>query len=193
MNENIENVLSFWLYELSPRDWYLPAEGLDAEIAGRFSALWERAMAGECRDWPRQAGGALALLILTDQMPRNMFRDEARAFASDPLARAVAQSAIWRGLPARIEGLARQFFFMPLMHSESLQDQEQGVRHFLFERGRMESAAGQLRHARAHREVIRRYGRFPTRNAALGRVSSPAEQAYLAQGYGALVEEMRGD
>ena len=114
---------------------------------------------------------------MLDQFPRNMFRGDARSFASDRKARAVAKAAIQRGHDLRIEPPARQFFYMPLMHSEFLPDQEKSVRLFLL------NAPGEnLQHAQAHRAVIRRFSRFPYRNAALGRRSTPKEEEFLAAG-----------
>ena len=132
----------------------------------------------------------LAYLLLTDQFPRNMFRDEGRAFASDPLARHVATFAWHKKIDLGIDPPLRQFFYLPLMHSESIVDQDRCVALF---KARMPDAANNLLHARAHREVIRRFGRFPYRNAALGRQTTPEEQAFLDGGsYGAIVRELGG-
>ncbi len=139
--------------------------------------------------WLTYATGTLAYIILTDQFSRNMFRDTAKAFASDAMAKAAAKAAISKGWDRRIDGEARQFFYMPLMHSECLEDQDRCVRLF---KTRMPESELNLLHARAHREIVRRYGRFPTRNAALGRASTNAEQRYLDDGgYGAIVEALK--
>ena len=188
MAHDPEDVLTFWLQECGPEDWYRGGEALDAAIRDRFLPAWEGARHGDLRHWRQEARGTLALLVLTDQFPRNMFRGEARAFATDPLAREVAKSAIGRGQDLRIEGEARQFFYLPLEHSESLTDQERAVRLIAT---RMD-APETLLHARAHRDIIRQFGRFPFRNAALGRRTGPAEQAFLDDGgYGARVKAMR--
>lgn len=175
-----DDVLQFWLKECSPSDWYAGGDDLDARIRARFEGLWHRAMAGELCGWTTSPEGTLALIVLCDQFPRNMFRGTGQAFASDPLARATAKKAIERGFDKRIAGTARQFFYMPLEHSECLADQERAVRMMAT---RMEdSDGGGLLHARAHREIIRRFGRFPFRNTALGRESTGAEAAFLTQG-----------
>ena len=144
---------------------------------------------GQYRDWQGHPRKALALAILLDQFPRNMFRDEARAFATDRQARAVACNAIEMGWDRRADEPERQFFYLPFMHSETLSDQEKGVR--MIKERMPETGTQNLLHARAHREVIRRFGRFPYRNAALGRSTSPPEAAFLeAGGYGQVVEEL---
>ena len=132
----------------------------------------------------------MAYIILTDQFSRNMFRDTKQAFATDKLAKAAAKAAISKEWDLKIDEPARQFFYMPLVHSECLEDQERAVR--LIKTRMPETGHQNLPHARAHREVIRRYGRFPTRNAALDRICSADEQAYLdAGGYGAIVKELQ--
>jgi uncharacterized protein (DUF924 family) len=178
---DIERILGFWLDEVGPNGWYQSSEAIDARIAADFRDLWDRAMAGGLIDWPGSARGALAYLILTDQFPRNMFRGTGRAFASDGLARRVAGSAIWRGLDLATAEPQRQFFYLPLMHSEVLPDQERSIRLILTrmpETGRKNN----LPHALQHREVIRRFGRFPSRNRPLGRRDTEAERAYRATG-----------
>ena len=183
-----EDVLRFWLEEKGPQDWYAGGDALDAEIRDRFEPLWEAARAGSLDHWTTDPRGALAFLILTDQFPRNMFRGGARAFATDPRAREVAKAAVDRRFDLKVEEPERQFFYLPLEHSECLQDQERAVR-LICERM---DAPETLLHARAHREVIRCFGRFPFRNAALGRDSSAREAVFLEEGgYGAVVEEMR--
>lgn len=180
----------FWLNTVGPARWYVADPALDAEITAAFQPDWERAMAGGLQDWPTNPAGALAFLIVTDQFPRNMFRESWRAFATDALARAAAKQALAQNFDTRFPEPGRQCFYLPLMHSECLVDQDRCVRLMLT---RMpETGAENLLHAKAHREVIRRFGRFPTRNAALHRGSSPEERAYLeAGGYGRIVQELR--
>ncbi len=186
---NPDEVLAFWLDETGPDGWYSGGEKLDQTIRDRFEADYARATEGALSLWLTYASGALAYIILTDQFSRNMFRDTGEAFATDAVAKAAAKAAINKGWDMRIDGAPRQFFYMPLMHSECLEDQDRCVRLFAT---RMESETSNLLHARAHREVIRRFGRFPTRNEALGRASTEQEKAYLnGGGYGAIVEEMR--
>ncbi|MDZ7710923.1 MAG: DUF924 family protein [Roseovarius sp.] len=184
-----EEVLRFWLDEVGPKGWYETSDALDAEVRERFASAWENVRAGAYGLWLTYPTGTLAYVILTDQFPRNMFRGEARAFATDRAGLTAAKVAIKRGWDMRIDEPARQFFYLPLMHSENLCDQERCVR-LICER-MPEHGPGNLLHARAHREVIRRFGRFPYRNAALGRVPTSPEQAFeSAGGYGALVREV---
>jgi uncharacterized protein (DUF924 family) len=186
---NPEEVLAYWLDEVGPKGWYEADAVRDQEIRDRFLTAWEEAQAGAFGLWLTYPSGTLAYVILNDQFPRNMFRDDGRAFASDLIAVAAAKMAIARGWDMKIDPPARQFFYLPLMHAENLSDQERSVRLFLT---RMPESQSNLLHARAHREVIRRFGRFPHRNAALGRPSRSGETAFLdAGGYGATVRELQ--
>lgn len=183
-----EELLEFWLGEVGPEGWYGGGEALDATCRARFLATWERARTGALDLWTCTPRSALALTVLLDQLPRNMFRNDPRAFATDAQARSVVKAAIPRGFDLRIPEPERQFFYMPLEHSESVSDQARAVRLFLLRVSDREF----LRHARAHRAVIRRFGRFPYRNAALGRRSTAAETAFLdAGGYAAAVADVR--
>jgi uncharacterized protein (DUF924 family) len=175
-----DEVLAFWLDEVGPKGWYGGGEALDAEVRRRYQDLWQAATEGACALWLTYPSGTLAYIVVTDQFPRNMFRDDARAFSTDTIARAAAKVAVDRGWDLRIDEPARQFFYMPMMHSENLSDQDRCVRLMLARMPR--TGANNLLHAKAHREVIRRFGRFPTRNAALGRTSNAGEQAYLDDG-----------
>ncbi|MDF3607194.1 DUF924 domain-containing protein [Paracoccus sp. DMF-8] len=172
----------FWLDEVGETGWYVRSDLLDETIRQRFLPIWERA-AELAPAWAATPEGALAALILTDQFPRNLFREDARAFATDPLARDLARAALDRGFPRRIGLPARQFFFMPFEHSEDLADQDRAVALF------QEFMPGEsLRHAQIHRDTIAKFGRFPWRNAALGRNPTPAEiRVMQAGGYAALV------
>lgn len=184
-------VLSFWLDEIGPDGWYTGGPSLDATIRERFSNTYNRCTAGALSLWLTYPSGALAYIILTDQFSRNMFRDTDRAFATDKIALTAAKAAISKGWDERIDEPARQFFYMPLVHSENLSDQDRAVR--LFKTRMPETGADNLLHACAHREIIRDFGRFPTRNAALGRDCRAEEQTYLDNGgYGAIVEKLRG-
>ena len=185
-----EEVLSFWLDEVGPKGWYEVSEELDAKIRERFLSAWENAQGGAYSLWLTYPSGTLAYIILMDQFPRNMFRGEGRAFSTDRPALAAAKAAINRKWDLRIDEPARQFFYLPLMHSENLCDQEQCVR-LICER-MPEAGADNLLHARAHREVIRQFGRFPYRNGALNRNTTDAEQSFIEGGsYGALVRDMK--
>jgi len=185
-----EDVLSFWLDEVGPEGWYLQEDALDSRIRERFLKAWQDAHAGKFSQWLTHPGGALAYIILTDQFPRNMFRGEGRAFATDRVALAAAKCAVDKGWDLKTDEPERQFFYLPMMHSENLCDQERCVR-LMCER-MPNSDASNLLHARAHREVIRKFGRFPYRNDALERPMTELEAAYVSNGgYGATVRELQ--
>ncbi|EBA11664.1 DUF924 family protein [Roseobacter sp. CCS2] len=181
-----EEVLAFWLDECTPADWYKSDPALDAKIRERFGETWQQAADGALSLWLTYASGTLAYIILTDQFPRNMFRDSGQAFETDGIALAAAKMAIDRKWDLKIDEPARQFFYLPLMHAENLCDQDRAVR--LIHTRMPEHGANNVDHACAHRAVIRDFGRFPYRNNALGRKTTPAEQAFLdAGGYGAAI------
>lgn len=181
-----EDVLDFWLKELRPEQWYVAEDGVDKAIRDRFGAVWAQAQAGGLNEWRTGPRGALAYLIVTDQFSRNLFRGDAQAFATDALARAATEEAISKGWDLGIAEPTRQFFYLPLEHSEDIADQDRAVT--LIQSAMPETGAETLLHARAHREIIRRFGRFPFRNKALGRISSAEEEAFMAEGgYGAIV------
>lgn len=183
-----EEVLSFWLDEVGESRWYVQDDALDAEITKRFKSAWEGACAGRYSLWLTYPSGALAYVILADQFPRNMFRSCKRAFETDRAALAAAKAAVDKGWDMRIDEPARQFFYLPMMHSENLCDQERCVR-LLCER-MPETGASNLLHARAHREIIRKFGRFPYRNNVLSRKPTDTEMAFVTSGgYG---ETIRG-
>ncbi|MEM6940582.1 MAG: DUF924 family protein [Pseudomonadota bacterium] len=187
-----EDILSFWLDDLTPQDWYAVDAALDADIKTRFFDTWVAATEGAHSLWLTYPTGVLAYIILTDQFPRNMFRDDAKAFQTDRLGLSAAKSAIERGWDLRIDEPARQFFYLPLMHSENSYDQDRAVR-LICER-MPKTGESNLLHARAHRQVIREFGRFPYRNEALQRATTKAEAAYLAQGgYGSTVRALQED
>jgi uncharacterized protein (DUF924 family) len=180
MTVPVDDILEFWLNDVGAERWYVQDNDLDAVIRARFEQSWLAASSQNVSGWVTSAKSALAFLILLDQFPRNMFRGTASAFASDATARAVAKLAVDRRYDVMVPEPERQFFYLPLMHAENLQDQERCVRLILL---RMpEHGGNNLPHAIKHREVIRRFGRFPSRNAALGRDDSPAERAYRAEG-----------
>lgn len=177
-----QEINRFWLEEVGEKGWYAKSDSLDQSIRDRFLHCWEEA-ANITRGWLGSAEDTLAALILTDQFPRNMFRDDPRAFATDPLAREIADHAINLGFDLATPLPQRQFFYLPYEHSEALADQNRAVelcREFL--------TPESLLHAEKHREAIAHFGRFPWRNAALGRQNTPEEQRLLdLGGYGALV------
>ena len=180
METEQEDVLQFWLHEVGPERWYATGNGLDAKITERFEGLWRRAADGECAHWLLTPKGALALLVLLDQFPRNMFRGTAAAYRTDCRALSAAKQAIKRGHDKVTPEPERQFFYLPLMHSEGLPDQERCVR--LIKLAMPQTGGEQLEHARRHREVIRKFGRFPSRNRPLGRHDTEAEMQYRAGG-----------
>lgn len=172
----ISEVLRFWR-ELGPKGWYAGTPDIDAAVRAQFLPLWAEARAGALAHWARHAEGALALLLVLDQFPRNMFRDAPESFATDHAALTEASRALAAGHDLAIAPPERQFFYLPFMHAEEIVAQNHGVA--LFEE-RM--PGDNVRHARAHRDVIARFGRFPWRNAVLGRPSTAEEQAFLAAG-----------
>ncbi|MEL7256035.1 MAG: DUF924 family protein [Pseudomonadota bacterium] len=184
-----QEVLEFWLDEVGPAGWYKQSDALDATIRDRFGPALQSASEGTYGLWLTYPTGVLAYIILMDQFPRNMFRGEARSFATDTHGLAAAKMAIHHGWDKRIDTPARQFFYLPLMHSENLCDQERCIRLML---DRMPDVEDNLLHARAHREVIRQFGRFPYRNEALSRCSTGPEKHYLDQGgYGATLRDLQ--
>ena len=187
-----DDVLRFWLDECEPKQWYVQDDALDQEICDKFMETWEGACEGRHALWLTYPNGALAYTILMDQFTRNMFRNSGKAFVSDRAALAAAKSAIDKGWDLRVDEPARQFFYMPLMHSENLCDQERCVR-LMCER-MPEHGPSNLLHAQAHRDVIRQFGRFPYRNDALGRATSMHEVAYLeAGGYPTTLRDLQTD
>jgi uncharacterized protein (DUF924 family) len=183
-------VLDYWLGDLGPEAWYAGGEDLDGEIRGRFADLWLAARDGGLDHWVDGAAGALAFIVLTDQFPRNMWRGTAESFATDAAALAAARRAIAEGWDMDAPEPERQFFYLPLMHAEDLAEQEACIR--LMAERMPRTGASNLLHARAHAEVIRRFGRFPYRNAALGRDTTPDEAAFMAEGgYASVVEALK--
>lgn len=187
--DNPVDVLDFWLGRVGPEGWYAGGEALDGLCRDGFVELWQAARDGGLDHWVEGTVATLAFLILTDQLPRNMFRGTADAFATDPLALAAARRALEEGWDLGAPEPERQFFYMPFEHAEDAADQALSV-ELMAER--MPSDPEMLLHARAHQEIIARFGRFPTRNIALGRETTPQEAAFMAEGgYGAMVNALR--
>ena len=183
-NVSIRDILDFWFLPLAdpdhgkPREvWWSGPPEFDAEIRERFSDAFERATDGAFDHWRHSPDGALALILLCDQFPRNMHRRSAHAFAGDAKALETARVALARSHPAAFNLTMRLFFFMPFQHSESLVDQELGCA--LFAAFEDEET---MKHAIEHREIIARFGRFPHRNDALGRICTDEELHYLKDG-----------
>jgi uncharacterized protein (DUF924 family) len=173
MTASASEIVSFWR-EAGPDRWFVKDARFDKEIVDRFLGAHEAAAAGKLSEWEQTAQGTLALLILLDQFPRNMFRGEARAFATDALARAVAAGGIVRGFDAQVPAEMRGFFYLPFEHSEDLADQERSIAFY-----KASGDADGLKWAEIHAEIIRRFGRFPHRNAVLGRATTAKERAFL--------------
>ena len=172
MSDWTRDILDFWFGLAPERHWRVDPV-LDAEIVTRFGALWEEQRHRPAGDFLASPDDALAAIILFDQFPRNMFREDARAFASDSLARAITKEALDRGYDQETAKERRHFFYLPLEHSEDLEDQDRSVA--LFEKL---GSAEYLDYAVKHRDVIVRFGRFPHRNAVLGRASTEEEIAF---------------
>ena len=177
MIHDIREVLDFWFDPSSQAHWFKPSAAFDQAVAARLGDLHRRAAEGALETWQSSALGCLALCILLDQAPRQLFRGEARAFATDDRARAVAELALARGFDRELPAVQRLFLYLPLMHSERIADQERCIALF-----QAEELRDRLSHAVEHADIIRRFGRFPHRNAALGRPSTADEEAYLRQG-----------
>nr|CRH06748.1 conserved protein of unknown function [Candidatus Magnetococcus massalia] len=173
---SVQDVIRFWFESLSPSDWFRKSHGLDARIRGRFMDSHRMITAGELASWRQQPLGWLAQVIVLDQFSRNMFRDTPGAFASDPLALALSQIALAQGVANELSGVQRKFLYMPFMHSESLTVQDEGLGLFA-----ALDEERTLYFAQQHREIIARFGRFPHRNAILGRASTAEELAFLKQ------------
>ncbi|MGI9345802.1 MAG: DUF924 family protein [Gammaproteobacteria bacterium] len=183
-----DKVLEFWLRQTPPEKWYAQDHQLDAQIKGRFETAWHDLMAGRLDDWLTHAESTLAYVILADQFPRNMFRNQAKGFSSDALALAAAKNAINNDWDLLTEEPGRQFFYLPLMHSENLADQDTCCR-LIRERIHQKDSTN-LVHAQAHREIIRLLGRFPERNQALVRPSTQKEKEHIQQGgYAAVLQQ----
>ena len=180
MSGDAERVLDFWLNDVGPKGWLQPDAETDLKALEEFGALWDRGLAGELGSWISHPESCLALIILLDQLPRAMFRATGKAYASDDLALSVAKRAVVMGHDLKLPEPQRQFFYLPLMHSESLMDQERCVRLMAL---RLPKATDEIMaHARAHRDIIRQFGRFPYRNELVGRKNTEAEDAYLNAG-----------
>jgi uncharacterized protein (DUF924 family) len=181
-DNTIQRVLDFWfgpnraeVLEFQEH-WFKSTPEFDAQIADGFAEDYERASAGSLDDLAETPEGALALIILLDQFPRNLFRGTAKAFEADEKARAVARRALDAGHDERLRPQARMFLYLPFEHSEDLADQDLAV--VLFEK--LENADW-LDYAIRHRDIVKRFGRFPHRNEALGRASTPEETEFLKE------------
>ncbi len=172
----VDEVIGFWFESLEPSQWFGKNPALDAEIAERFGELLEAAGRGELWSWRLSARGRLAEIVVLDQFSRNIHRDTPLAFARDPVALVLAQEAVASRIDRHLDVAWRAFLYMPWMHSESLAIHDEALG--LFDQPGLEAS---LRFEHRHRDIIARFGRYPHRNAILGRTSTPEEQAFLAQ------------
>lgn len=169
-------VVDYWRQAGERGQWFGKDPAFDRDFHDRFLPLHLAAARGELDDWAATAQGVLALLILLDQFPRNAFRGSARMYATDGLARELARRALAAGHMDRVDETLRLFFCLPFAHSESPADQDLSVQ--------LNARLGStwLAHAEGHRDIVRRFGRFPHRNPLLGRDSTPEEEAFLRSG-----------
>lgn len=171
------DILDFW-FGAGPDKWFAKDDAFDAEIKRRFSVAHGEAVSGKLDEWLRDAQGALALVILLDQFSRNLFRNDHRAWVQDAQALAVAREAIRRRFDVEVPVTIRKWFYMPFMHSEEMEAQTEGLAYFATRLDEVET----LKWAEEHADIIRRFGRYPHRNAILGRRSTPDEQNFLDAG-----------
>lgn len=168
------DVIRFWFVEHGQKDWFSSSRAFDSKIKKRFAETRARAVAGELSAWRKTAEGRLAEILVLDQFSRQLFRGKAEAFRGDPVALVLAQEAVAAGADVDLPEQRRMFLYMPFMHSESLEVHKQAMKLF-----RALGNKDVLKFEVAHRDVIARFGRYPLRNAALGRKSTRAEIAYM--------------
>jgi uncharacterized protein (DUF924 family) len=175
-----DTVLAFWR-EAGPDKWFAKDEAFDQACRDRFMPTYRAAARGDLNEWELAPDGALAVVLLLDQFPRNMFRGTRDVYKTDPVALMVADRAIEKGYDRQVEPALRRFFYLPFMHSESLRHQERSVA--------LNEALGDpesVKYAQHHHDIIARFSRFPHRNAILGRETTPAEEEFLK------VDDFRG-
>ena len=176
MRDTKKEVLKFWFEETQPQQWFQKSDSFDREITERFSVTYDMAKKNLCADWTKDADGALALCLVLDQFPRNMFRDSRKAFETDEKALLISKDALHRGYDMLLTPVKRKFLYMPFMHSENLDEQNRCVALFA---QMQEDEPLSYDYALRHQEVIEKFGRFPHRNEVLGRESSEEESEYL--------------
>ena len=175
MNENTikpADIIDYWFSEKSKQFWFASTPSIDKEITSRYEKVWERAASGNISIWGETADGSDALIIILDQIPLNMFRGEAKGFKTESMAVEVALNAIDNGFDEEMDNEKLLFLFMPLMHSENLDHQNLQV--YLFEKYNFN-----LEFSKHHRDLVKKFGRFPHRNEILGRMSTMEELDYL--------------
>lgn len=175
MENQASELLDFWFSGPMDQHWFKSTPVIDRDIAQRYTKLWQQAANGELDHWLQSAQTCLALIILLDQLPLNMFRGQAKSFSTEKQAIEACLYGLEQGYDQQLTTQAQQaFFYMPLMHSEQLPHQQRSVE--LYQQAEL---TNNLRFARHHCELVERFGRFPHRNLILGRISTPAEIAYL--------------
>ena len=176
MRDTKLEVIRFWFEESQPQQWFQKNESYDQEISERFMVTYDMAKKDLCADWTKDADGVLALCLVLDQFPRNMFRGTAKAFETDEKALLISKEALHRGFDSVLSPVKRKFIYMPFMHSENIEEQKRCVS--LFDAMKDDDPMS-YEYAVKHMEVIEKFGRFPHRNAVLGRESSEEELNYL--------------
>jgi len=174
ISESPQSIVEFWFSDEVRPMWFNSTPEFDTELRERFETVWQHAAAGKLDGWAETPEGALALVIVLDQFPLNMYRGDALCFSTEAKSRDIATLAIERSYDAQLTDDQKAFLYMPFMHSESMVDQDKAVA--LYEAAGL---AGNLKFAQHHRDIVHRFGRFPHRNKILGRQSTEAEQAYL--------------
>jgi len=175
MNIKPKEIVEYWFSDRVKKQWFASTPELDKEIEEKYKAIWEKASLGELDDWGDDSEGCLALLIILDQFPLNIFRGQPKSFGTERKSVEIARNAINLELDQKIEKEKRAFIYMPFMHSEDLKEQDISVKLF-----RDNKLNENIRFAEHHREIIRRFGRFPHRNVIIGRESTEEEIRYLA-------------
>ena len=170
----IEEIIDFWFSDEVKPLWFNSTPEFDQQLRDKYETLWQQGVDGELESWTESPQGCLALVILFDQFPLNMYRDQAEGYSSEKLARNVADLAILRGFDQQLPESSRAFLYLPFMHSENLDDQKRSIE--LFEKAGLEQ---NLRFAHHHFKIVEKFGRFPHRNKALGRTSTQDELDYL--------------
>jgi uncharacterized protein (DUF924 family) len=178
MKDLQKDILDFWFEETLAPQWFQVNPAFDEAIRTRFSDAYDKGLRGILDDWKNDSDGCLALCLLLDQFPRNMFRGSPRAFEGDSKAIVIAKYALSKGFDQVLVPVKRRFLYLPFEHSENLSDQRKCVE--LFEKMKKDDPLG-YDYAQRHLKVIEKFGRFPHRNQILGRMSTPEEKAYLAQ------------
>lgn len=170
------DIISFW-QNAGYDKWFNKDDAFDATVHEQFLPTYEAAAAGRLNDWEATPESALALVIVLDQFPRNMFRGSPQSWATDPIARDVIKRALAKGFDKMVPEALRTFFYLPLMHSENIDDQQKCVAFY-----KALGDENSLKYAELHEDIIRRFGRFPHRNPILGRDTTPEERAFLEAG-----------